>query len=183
MVQLSATRCSCISILWVSLVSFAAITLCVAYQRVFIIVISLSTQFGNFWVHPRMNIILAVGFSYNGRFYCCSFLQSLMAVTYRSESAWLENVNRHAKVPEKWVLHPQTRYDIPTANLFVFWGMKWYTLFRTLPCAERWGLMGRQWFPAAVATRTENHVKLADLFHTLWKCLSWTSATFSAVHL
>jgi hypothetical protein len=39
MVQLSATRCSYIAILWVSLVSFAAITLCVASQRVFIVVI------------------------------------------------------------------------------------------------------------------------------------------------
>jgi hypothetical protein len=38
MVQLSATRCSCIAILWVSLVSFAAITLYVASQRVFIVV-------------------------------------------------------------------------------------------------------------------------------------------------
>jgi hypothetical protein len=39
MVQLSATRCSCIAILWVSLVRFAAITLCVAPQRVFIVVV------------------------------------------------------------------------------------------------------------------------------------------------
>jgi hypothetical protein len=38
MVQLSATRCSCIAVLSVSLVSFAAITLCVASQRVFIVV-------------------------------------------------------------------------------------------------------------------------------------------------
>jgi hypothetical protein len=38
MVQFSATRCSCISILWVSLVSFAAITLCIASQRVFVVV-------------------------------------------------------------------------------------------------------------------------------------------------
>jgi hypothetical protein len=38
MVQLSATGCSFIAILWVSLVSFAAITLCVASQRVFIVV-------------------------------------------------------------------------------------------------------------------------------------------------
>jgi hypothetical protein len=38
MLQLSATRCSCISILSVSLVGFAAITLCVASQRVFIVV-------------------------------------------------------------------------------------------------------------------------------------------------
>jgi hypothetical protein len=34
MVQLSAITCSCIAILWVSLVSFAAIILCVASQRV-----------------------------------------------------------------------------------------------------------------------------------------------------
>jgi hypothetical protein len=37
MVQLSATRCSCIVISRVSLVSFAAITLCVASQRVLIV--------------------------------------------------------------------------------------------------------------------------------------------------
>jgi hypothetical protein len=39
MVQLSATMCGCIGILCVSLVSFAAITLCVAPQRVFIAVV------------------------------------------------------------------------------------------------------------------------------------------------
>jgi hypothetical protein len=56
MAQLSAIRCSCIAILWVSLVSFAAINLCVASQRVLIVAvvfISLSTQYGNFWIHPR----------------------------------------------------------------------------------------------------------------------------------
>jgi hypothetical protein len=37
-VQLSATRCSCIAILWFSLVSFAAITLRVDSQRVFIVI-------------------------------------------------------------------------------------------------------------------------------------------------
>jgi hypothetical protein len=37
MVQLSTTRWGCIAILWVSLVSFAAITLCVASQRVFVV--------------------------------------------------------------------------------------------------------------------------------------------------
>jgi hypothetical protein len=39
MVQLSAIRCSCIAILRVSLVSFATITLCVAPQQVFIVVV------------------------------------------------------------------------------------------------------------------------------------------------
>jgi hypothetical protein len=37
-VQLSATRCSCITILWVSLVSFATIILCLASQWVVIVV-------------------------------------------------------------------------------------------------------------------------------------------------
>jgi hypothetical protein len=39
MVYLFATNCSCIAILWVSLVSFTAIILCVASQRVFIVVV------------------------------------------------------------------------------------------------------------------------------------------------
>jgi hypothetical protein len=38
MLQFSATRCICIAILWVSLVSFAAMTLWVASQQVFIVV-------------------------------------------------------------------------------------------------------------------------------------------------
>jgi hypothetical protein len=38
MVQLSATRCKCTTILWVSPVSFATTTLCVASQQVFIVV-------------------------------------------------------------------------------------------------------------------------------------------------
>jgi hypothetical protein len=38
-VQLSVTRCSCIAILCVSLVSFASITLCVAAQQVFIVIV------------------------------------------------------------------------------------------------------------------------------------------------
>jgi hypothetical protein len=45
-VQLSANGCSCIAILWVSLVSFAAITLCIASRGFIVIVISLSTQSG-----------------------------------------------------------------------------------------------------------------------------------------
>jgi hypothetical protein len=58
MVQLSATRCSCIAILWISLVSFAAITLCVASQRVFIVIVFVvyfvKTQSGKFCIHPRV---------------------------------------------------------------------------------------------------------------------------------
>jgi hypothetical protein len=51
MVQLSAARCSCIAILWVSLVSFAAITICVASQRMFIVVFKkrLLQSFADLW--------------------------------------------------------------------------------------------------------------------------------------
>jgi hypothetical protein len=71
MVQLSTIRSSCIATLCVSLESFAAITLCVASQRVFFVVVvvggvvvvvaaaaaaavSLSTHSGNFWIYPHM---------------------------------------------------------------------------------------------------------------------------------
>jgi hypothetical protein len=46
----------------VSQVSFAAITLCVASQRVFIVVRAyfVVTQSGNFWIQPRMSHYLSV---------------------------------------------------------------------------------------------------------------------------
>jgi len=55
-VKLSATKCSYIAILWLSLVSFGAITLFVASKLVFIVVsvYFLTTQSGNFWIHPCM---------------------------------------------------------------------------------------------------------------------------------
>jgi hypothetical protein len=55
MVQLSATRCSCIAVLRVSLMSFAVITLCVASQRMFIVAYLVMTQSGNFWIHTIMS--------------------------------------------------------------------------------------------------------------------------------
>jgi hypothetical protein len=58
MVQLSATRCSCIAILWVSLVSFSTITLHVASQGVFIVLVYfIMIQSRNFWIHPHIWIL------------------------------------------------------------------------------------------------------------------------------
>jgi len=57
MAQTSVTRCSCSAILWVSLVSFAAIILYASSQRVFTVVVVVYlvvTQSGNFWIHPRI---------------------------------------------------------------------------------------------------------------------------------
>jgi hypothetical protein len=55
-VHLYVTGYGCVAILRVSLVSFVAITLFVASQLVFIVivvVVPFSTQSGNFWIHPR----------------------------------------------------------------------------------------------------------------------------------
>jgi hypothetical protein len=51
-------------------VSFAAITLCIASQRVFIVVIVyfVMTQSGNFWIHPRSDIMVTVS-SVPGHYY------------------------------------------------------------------------------------------------------------------
>jgi hypothetical protein len=57
MVQLSATNWNFIATLWVSLVSFAAITLCVASQRVFIFV-SVHFVVGSVRIHPRIVIVM-----------------------------------------------------------------------------------------------------------------------------
>jgi hypothetical protein len=61
MVQLSATTCFCIAILRVSLVSFAAITLYVASQCVFVVDF-VSDSVRKFWIHPhiRQAFVLAV---------------------------------------------------------------------------------------------------------------------------
>jgi len=55
MVQLSATECGYIVILWVSIVSFAAITLWRGQQRVIpkVSIYFVMTQSGNFWIHNR----------------------------------------------------------------------------------------------------------------------------------
>jgi hypothetical protein len=63
--QLFATNCSCIAILWVSLVSFAAITLCVASQRVFI---SVSVYFvidsvRKFLLHPPTYLLFTANYT------------------------------------------------------------------------------------------------------------------------
>jgi hypothetical protein len=56
MIELSTTICSCIPILWISLVSFPTITLCIASQRVFnfVFVYFVTTQSRNFWIHLRV---------------------------------------------------------------------------------------------------------------------------------
>jgi hypothetical protein len=100
--QFSATRCSCIAVLCVSLVSFAAITLCVASQRVFIVVFTslcLSPgTFGptlvlcrgcvllNFFSRFSLICVLECGIDY-GRILSCLLLLSMRSPTVSRSSA------------------------------------------------------------------------------------------------
>jgi hypothetical protein len=82
MVQLSVTKCSCIAVLWVSLVSFAAITLCVDSQRVFICCLfryRLSPEtFGYSLVYSRVRLELTL-------------ISTLVFVTWPRYS-WISNI-------------------------------------------------------------------------------------------
>jgi len=54
MLQLSATRCSCIAILWVILVSLPPQPFVLLLNECLLLFMLLSTQSGNFWIHPRI---------------------------------------------------------------------------------------------------------------------------------
>jgi hypothetical protein len=103
MVQLSATRCSCIAILWVSIMSVVALTLCVASQWVFIVVYFVMTQSGNFWIHLRTYVCTYVCM------YVCMYVLCIMYVrmyvhmrVYPKVSglaAWSENCKWYSSLP------------------------------------------------------------------------------------
>jgi hypothetical protein len=111
MIQLSATRCNCIATLWVSLVSFGAITACVASQRVFIAVISLSTQSGNFWIHPPT-------FSCYLRLYLRSSLLALIFSKQNVRISHLAFYMAHPSYPPWCNRHNDIRRRVGTTWLF-----------------------------------------------------------------
>jgi hypothetical protein len=57
MLKLSTTRCSCMAILRISLVSFTAIALCVASQRGFIVVVVVVVYFDIDSVRKLLNTL------------------------------------------------------------------------------------------------------------------------------
>jgi hypothetical protein len=65
LVQLSATRCSCIAILWVSLVSSVAITLCVVSRWGFVFYFVVDSV-RKFWIHPHI-ITVKIKWLWNAR--------------------------------------------------------------------------------------------------------------------
>jgi hypothetical protein len=73
--------------LWLSLMSFAAITLCVASQRVFIVVYLVTTQSGNFWIYPRTTrIFFSTGFY--SPYWTLAFLKGLLNPETFGRTPW-----------------------------------------------------------------------------------------------
>jgi hypothetical protein len=73
-------------------VIFVAITVFVAAQRVFIVVISLLTQFGNFWIHPRISSHSLTDGSSDGVISCLKFRWRVRAVVLRACSAATQRI-------------------------------------------------------------------------------------------
>jgi hypothetical protein len=130
MVQLSATKCSCIAISWVSLVNFAAITLCVASQRVFIVVHFSMTQSGNFWIHPRRGLAInpfTVCYYFSRvcprRRPVCPNIQTQTAITKglkRTVHFWLKPRNSEGhKAPWKIISHKLKSICMPEVKMWV----------------------------------------------------------------
>jgi hypothetical protein len=116
MVQLSATRWSCIAILWVNLVSFVAITRCVAFQRVIpkVSAYFVTTQSGNFWI-PRI--------LYHRQIFCrtSSFLENRGSSIWMSckHGLYVTDMNQTALSRQRFVhasnakLHENPFWDLP----------------------------------------------------------------------
>jgi hypothetical protein len=106
MIRLSATRCSCITILWVSIVSFAAITLCVPSQQVFIVVVYfvivlVQKLFGNTIVYMNVSNIVRQSRP------CALIVHHATKARYSSTHSWLSTRWRWVVSFTSRPLHPQ----------------------------------------------------------------------------
>jgi hypothetical protein len=116
MVKLSATRCSYIAVLWVSLVSFVAITFCVASQRVFIVVSIyfvidsvrklLDTPSYFFFSRPQWFKSWSSGLCHHVMMYDTNFLENRVAPVFRkrrqgSPKRWYPTAPLHGVITQK----------------------------------------------------------------------------------
>jgi hypothetical protein len=135
LVQLSATKCSFIAILWVSLMSFATMTLCVASQRVFVVVVVVVVDFVIDSVRKLLNIAS----------YC--ILTSLHLLNY-NEMTWcviicsLPDIIRAMKWRMRWVRYVARIGEVNKVKVKVqlcllltkYHFMKTYLLFNQAQC-------------------------------------------------
>jgi hypothetical protein len=103
MVQLSATRCSCIAILWVSLVSLATITLCVTSQRV----IPKVKCIFRYWLSPET-------FGYTLVCHVTTAILCLLQSSYKIKAAGLS----HSPLP--WLSTVKEKMILLSENYVVF---------------------------------------------------------------
>jgi hypothetical protein len=146
MVQLSATRYSCIAILWVSLVSFAATTLCVASQRVFIVVVYfVMTRSEKFWIYTRLYICWPMKSGLH---------QTNLLLTYLLTYSKLQNIiwktDSHSACESIYCFLYGTRMFITVFTKARHWALSWANRIQFVPSIEcetiMWLLMLNSWY-------------------------------------
>jgi hypothetical protein len=115
MVQFSATRCSFIAILWVSLVRFATVTLCVASQRVSVVVVVVVVYFvidsvRKFWMHTRICVCVCV----------CVWDRERDMFLYQISQAWLQWFINYLRQTESNTHIPRGRHVVPQSTKIIF---------------------------------------------------------------
>jgi hypothetical protein len=115
-VQLSATRCSCITILWVSLVSFASITLCVVFK-----VHDINIQGSH--VHHVLN---RVNINRKVHHCCIHHNSNFKYIALGTSVHWTHYILRYGRHHIEWeynlqneCVHPVLKIFIPSAKLLV----------------------------------------------------------------
>jgi hypothetical protein len=131
MIRLSTTRCSCIAILWVSLVSFATITLCVASQRmstvVYFVMDSVRKILDTPLYAPRY-LHSSVFFPFTSTVQNCHVLSwnTLFLVKFNFEGDEHKTWVRHTTPQFLTIKHPisssayTSNMSVPTMFIFVF---------------------------------------------------------------
>jgi hypothetical protein len=112
----SATRCSCIAILWVSLVSFATITLCVASQQVFVVVVVVVVvvYFVIDSVQKLLDTPLYCWSQYGALCWCCALLLQISPIRKLVQAEWTLDPTQQPSLASRqpWTMSSgRYRYD------------------------------------------------------------------------
>jgi len=136
MLQLSATICSCITILWVSLVSLFVITLSVTSQRLFIVVVYfVMTQSRNFWIHPHTTLLPVCNYWLMNSISCiiCRYIYNLFSCS--SNDQLVTTVTMKAKwkyLHGHHIVAFHSTEKLPYQNVHIFWRCITIHNFRTM---------------------------------------------------
>jgi hypothetical protein len=118
MIELSATRCSCIAILWVSLVSYAAITFCIAFNErllLLLLLFDLHNKFRNIWficLHTEFIDIWLICLH-------AEFIDIWLICLHSEFIAWTNNLTRYINIALCvlfFIAHKKTLHKVAYAS-------------------------------------------------------------------